>query len=119
MRKLLVLFLLVSTSAFAQPPVILKAEAIVKTNQLFDIAVTLRHPDTGWEHFANQWVVILDGETEIAKRTLHHPHVDEQPFKRYVRDVRIPIDAKLIEVFAQCNKGHKSKVYVLLDKSAD
>ena len=116
LKLLVFLILLISMPSFAQPPVIVKAEARVKTNQLFDIAVTLRHPDTGWEHYANEWVVIMDDEVELAKRTLYHPHVNEQPFTRYVRDVKIPTDAKSIKVIARCNKGHESKPYVLLDK---
>ena len=47
---------LLSINALAHPPVIIKAEAIVQTNQLFDIAVTIEHGDTGWEHYANEWV---------------------------------------------------------------
>lgn len=108
-----ILFLLLCASAHAQPPVIVKAEAIVQTNQLFDIAVTIRHPDTGWDHYANEWVVIVDGEKEVGKRTLYHPHVKEQPFTRYLRDVKIPADAKSIKVYAKCNKGHQSSPHIL------
>ncbi|MCU7833384.1 MAG: hypothetical protein KZQ56_12545 [gamma proteobacterium symbiont of Lucinoma myriamae] len=44
--------------------------------------VTLLHDDKGWEHYANRWE-ILDTEGNIlATRTLHHPHVNEQPFTR-------------------------------------
>jgi hypothetical protein len=116
MKKLIPLTLLFSASVYAQPPMILKAEASVKTNQLFDIAVTIRHPDSGWDHYAKEWVVI-DGEgNEIAKRTLYHPHVHEQPFTRYVRDVVIPADTNKVSVKAKCNNGHESKLYVLIDK---
>ena len=105
--------LVVSMQVSAQPPEIVKAEAIVQSNQLFDIAVTIRHPDKGWDHFANEWVVIVDDKKEVAKRTLYHPHVNEQPFTRYLRDIKIPQDAKSIKVIAKCNKGHKSKPYIL------
>ena len=114
--KLLYIFLLavlISANAVAQPPEIVKAEAIVQNNQLFDIAVTIKHPDTGWDHYANEWVVIVDDDTEVAKRTLYHPHVNEQPFTRYLRDVKIPADTTSIKVFAKCNKGHKSKPHIL------
>ena len=97
----------------AQPPEIVKAEAIVQSNQLFDIAVTIKHPDTGWDHYASEWVVIVDDEKEVAKRTLYHPHVKEQPFTRYLRDVQIPQDATSIKVYAKCNQGHKSTPYIL------
>ena len=52
--------------------------------------VTLKHADTGWDHYADAWrVVTVDGK-ELGKRTLFHPHVDEQPFTRSLADVKIP-----------------------------
>ena len=117
MHKWIFVLLFFCTHVYANPPIILKAEAIAKTNQLFDIAVTLRHEDVGWEHYASEWIVIVNDEKQIAKRKLHHPHVNEQPFKRFVRDVQIPADAVTVKVYAQCNQGHKSAPYVLLDKT--
>tara|TARA_R110002049_G_scaffold252263_1_gene426818 strand:- start:131314 stop:131643 length:330 start_codon:yes stop_codon:yes gene_type:complete len=100
----------------AQPPLIVEAKATLKTNQLFDIAVTIRHPDSGWEHYANEWIVeSVDGK-EIARRTLSHPHVNEQPFTRYVRDVVIPADVKKVTIRAKCNSGDESPAYVLIDR---
>jgi hypothetical protein len=116
MKKLILSSLLLSTSVYAQPPLILKAEVNLKTNQLFDIAVTIRHPDTGWDHYVNEWVVNADDGKEIAKRTLYHPHVNEQPFTRYLRDALIPTDAKKVTIIAKCNKGHESKPYILINK---
>ena len=118
MKKLILLSLLFSAAAYAQPPLILKAEANLKTNQLFDIAVTIRHPDSGWDHYANEWIVLGDDGKEIAKRTLYHPHVNEQPFTRYVRDVVIPADVNKVTITAKCNKGHESQPYTLIDKKA-
>lgn len=112
----MLLSILFSASVYAQPPQVVKADASLKSNQLFDIAVTIRHSDTGWEHYASEWVV-EDGEgKEIAKRTLYHPHVNEQPFTRSIRDVLIPADANKITIKAKCNKGHESQPYVLIDK---
>ncbi len=116
MKKLILVSILFSASVYAQPPVVLKAEANVKTNQLFDIAVTIRHPDSGWDHYANEWIVVSGDGKEIAKRTLYHPHVNEQPFTRYVRDVVIPKDVTKVTITAKCNKGHESIPYVLIDK---
>ncbi len=52
--------------------------------------VTLRHADTGWDHYANQWEVLTPDRKLIAKRVLYHPHVDEQPFTRSLSGVKIP-----------------------------
>ena len=116
MRKLILLFLLFSVPVYAQPPLILKAQANLKTNQLFDIAVTIRHPDSGWDHYANEWIVVAGDGKEIAKRTLYHPHVNEQPFTRYVRDVVIAVDVTKVTITAKCNKGHESKPYILINR---
>lgn len=48
------------------------------------IAATIRHGDTGWDHYANAFEVVgPDGET-LETRVLYHPHVNEQPFTRSV-----------------------------------
>ena len=45
-------------------------------------AITLRHADSGWDHYADAWrVVTVDGAV-LSHRTLYHPHVQEQPFTR-------------------------------------
>ena len=61
------------------------------------VHVTVSHPDTGWDDYANGWDVVLpDGEvikpddsTQFT-RTLLHPHVEEQPFTRSQSGIRIP-----------------------------
>lgn len=56
----------------------------------YSFSVTLRHADTGWDHYANRWEVLsMDGKV-LATRTLFHPHVDEQPFTRSLGGVAVP-----------------------------
>lgn len=52
--------------------------------------VTLSHKDDGWDHYANKWDVLAPDGTVLGTRTLHHPHVQEQPFTRSLSGVRIP-----------------------------
>ncbi len=53
-------------------------------------AVTLRHDDTGWDHYADLWQILTpDGEL-LGERVLLHPHVDEQPFTRSQSGITIP-----------------------------
>ncbi len=54
------------------------------------IAATVAHADAGWDHYANHWRVLLPDGTELARRVLHHPHVEEQPFNRSLDGVTIP-----------------------------
>jgi hypothetical protein len=69
----------------------------------FDITVTLRHADTGWDHYANRWEVVGPDGAILATRTLYHPHVDEQPFTRSLGNVLIPAPLTWIRI-----RGHDS-----------
>lgn len=62
--------------------------------------VTLKHGDTGWDHYADAWRVVTEDGKELGTRTLYHPHVDEQPFTRSLGDVKIPADANVVYVEA-------------------
>lgn len=52
--------------------------------------VTIRHPDTGWDHYADGWSVQTADGTELGYRKLHHPHETEQPFTRSLSGVQVP-----------------------------
>ncbi|HEX9841404.1 MAG TPA: hypothetical protein VGC20_01590 [bacterium] len=70
-----------------------------RSGDAWDVSVTLRHADSGWQHYANLWVVErLDG-TELGRRVLLHPHEDEQPFTRSER-IRIPAGVTRVRVRA-------------------
>lgn len=53
-------------------------------------SVTLRHADTGWDHYADLWQVESPDGTVLGERVLAHPHVNEQPFTRSLGGVKIP-----------------------------
>ena len=63
-------------------------------------SVSVQHADTGWEHYANRYDLLDEDGGLIAPRLLRHPHVDEQPFRRGVRDLKIPHSVKKIRVRA-------------------
>lgn len=63
---------------------------------IFHFDVTVRHGDTGWAHYADGWEVLTPDGKVVGTRTLHHPHVDEQPFTRSLSGVMISAD--IIEV---------------------
>jgi hypothetical protein len=69
--------------------------------------VTVEHPDTGWEDYANGWdVVTSDGQVlkpdpaDAFTRTLLHPHVGEQPFTRSQGGIVIPAGVTEVHVRA-------------------
>lgn len=52
--------------------------------------VTLRHGDTGWDHYADKWDVVAPDGKVLGTRVLYHPHMEEQPFTRSLSGIRIP-----------------------------
>ncbi|EEE44609.1 hypothetical protein [Roseibium alexandrii] len=53
-------------------------------------SVTLKHGDTGWDHYADLWEVYTPDGDLLGRRVLAHPHVNEQPFTRSLSGVQIP-----------------------------
>jgi hypothetical protein len=100
-RFLLTICLLIYTApAFAGKADIVQATAQRSSNGSYGFSVTLSHEDTGWEHYANKWDVVAEDGTILGTRTLHHPHVDEQPFTRSLSGVKIPDDVKTVTIRA-------------------
>lgn len=66
----------------------------------YDIDATLRHADSGWDHYANRWEVLAPDGRVIATRVLVHPHIHEQPFTRGLSGVRIPGEYTWVKVRA-------------------
>lgn len=95
-------FLLLPCAAFADPP---NVDGITATQSgggwRFD--VTLSHPDTGWDHYADGWRVELADGTVLGTRDLLHPHVTEQPFTRSLSSVVVPDGVTQVFVRARCN----------------
>jgi len=62
---------------------------------------TVSHGDTGWDHYADAWRVIGPDGTVYGTRTLHHPHVNEQPFTRALSGVAIPAGVTEVTIEAR------------------
>jgi hypothetical protein len=69
--------------------------------------VTVRHPDIGWDDYADGWDVVTptgevlkpDPDSQFT-RTLLHPHQDEQPFTRSQGGIVIPEGVSQVQVRA-------------------
>ena len=72
-----------------------------KSDRTWTFAVTLKHGDIGWDHFANEWQVLAPDGKVLATRTLFHPHVDEQPFTRNTSGVKIPESMEIVRIIAK------------------
>lgn len=98
---LFILFFL-SSQALADAPVIQSVKA-KKSGDLWRFDVTLRHGDTGWDHYADGWRVLDPDGNELGRRNLAHPHVNEQPFTRTLSGVEIPAGITEVSIQARDN----------------
>ena len=97
MKTILALSLfLFSTCAWAGEADVTAVKVKKASDGTYYIRVTLLHADEGWDHYANVWEVLAPDGTVLATRKLGHPHVDEQPFARSLKGVKIPEDIKQI-----------------------
>jgi hypothetical protein len=110
------LFVLFSTVASAGQVEIVMTEFTRKADT-WHVGTTLRHDDTGWEHYADAWRVVDEQGNELGKRTLFHPHESEQPFTRYLSGVRIPSASTIVFVEAHDKVHGWSKQRVKVDLS--
>jgi len=104
--KLSTLFCLLALPAAADPPVIEAANA-----DGLVLSVTLSHPDTGWDHYANSWEVRAPDGRHLDTRVLVHPHVTEQPFTRSLRLKTIPAGMTQLDIVATCNENDRSESF--------
>jgi hypothetical protein len=77
--------------------------------------VTLKHDDTGWEHYADDWRIVDKKGHIIGDRKLWHPHVDEQPFTRSLGNVLIPRGTYILFIEAHDKVHGWSKQRVRID----
>ncbi|MCR9254794.1 MAG: hypothetical protein NXI16_01720 [Alphaproteobacteria bacterium] len=79
---------------------VLAVKAMKTPDGLYVFTVTVRHADTGWDHYADKWEILTPEGVILAVRTLLHPHVAEQPFTRTLRGVTLPEGVDRVRVRA-------------------
>lgn len=65
-------------------------------------SVTLTHPDSGWDHYADGWRIEDAAGNVLGLRVLAHPHVNEQPFTRSLGGVQIPTGTQAVFLRTRC-----------------
>ncbi|MDO6485369.1 hypothetical protein [Shimia thalassica] len=100
--KKLIFVLLMASPALAEAPVVENVQAQAMSGA-WRFNVTLAHPDTGWDHYADGWRVETEDGSVLGTRELLHPHVDEQPFTRSLSGVSIPTGISTVFVRAKCS----------------
>mgnify|MGYP001801747866 CR=1 FL=1 len=106
-------FVCLSGTAAAGDAVVVAAAARWLGADRARIDVTIRHGDTGWDHYADQWTVATPGGEVLGVRTLYHPHVEEQPFTRSLTlDIPAGVDAVAIRA-RDSGHGESAKTFPL------
>ncbi len=88
--KKIILILILASSLFSNEADVLNVKSICDTNKNCNFSVTIKHNDTGWNHYVNKYEILSPSGVILATRVLFHPHVDEQPFTRSISGVKIP-----------------------------
>ena len=87
---------------------VVHVRAVATATDTWIFHVTVTHPDTGWNDYANGWDVVLPDGTVILPnpadepftRLLLHPHETEQPFTRSQSNIIIPAHITTVTVRA-------------------
>ena len=105
MKQLLpvILAFALSGPALADSPEIIDV-SVEKTGMVWSVHVTVRHPDTGWDHYADGWEVLDAAGNRLGYRKLMHPHVEEQPFTRSLNGVVVPDGTREVFIKPRCSK---------------
>lgn len=108
-ERILICIACVATPVLADPPEIAGAKVDGAR-----VSVTLAHPDTGWDHYADGWRIEAEDGTVLGKRELLHPHVEEQPFTRSLSISDLPEGPLFIR--AKCSVDGWSDTRVTLER---
>ena len=101
MRYILPLLALCASPALSDPSAIEDVVA-TRSRDAWRFDVTLRHPDTGSDHYADAWEVLAPDGTSLGLRVLAHPHVEEQPFTRSLGSISVPDGVDHVMIRARC-----------------
>ena len=95
-----ILSLLACAPAIAGEADVIDVKATLEASGTFAFDVTVRHADSGWEHYADRWEVTGPDGAIYGTRVLAHPHVEEQPFTRSQGGIKIPEGVSQVTVRA-------------------
>jgi hypothetical protein len=99
-RRLAILFTLLAAPAVAGEADVAAVAIRARGAGVYDLDVTIRSQDTGWERYADRIEALSPDGTVLGTRVLEHPHEDEQPFTRDLYGVRVPAGIDTITVRA-------------------
>ena len=113
-QVLVLIFLFSCAVTYAGEVDVLQVKVNRRGDNVYDFDVTVTHRDEGWNHYANKWDVVAPDGTILGTRTLHHPHVQEQPFTRSLSGVKIAEGIHRVTIRAHDSvHGYGGKVMIV------
>mgnify|MGYP000025295265 CR=1 FL=1 len=109
------LLMIISINVMASDVAIIFAKFSRNVDGSWNVAATLKHADSGWNHYANEWRIVDGKGHVIGKRVLAHPHVEEQPFTRRLYSLKIPVGVADIFVEASDSVNGRSPDRIKVD----
>jgi hypothetical protein len=104
LRKCLLSGFLITTVAHAEPADVLNVEVNNQGETRYTFKVTVQHADTGWDHYADAWVIFTEDGEYLASRNLQHPHIKEQPFTRSLPNLPVSEAITNVVIRAHCSR---------------
>jgi hypothetical protein len=86
----LVVGLIAPQSVEAGEADVMAVRTLCTPDRVCGFTVTVKHADTGWNHYADRFEIVAPDGRVLATRVLEHPHVHEQPFTRTLGGVEVP-----------------------------
>lgn len=95
------LYIFSVTPSVADAPVVAGVTA-QHSGSIWNFSVTVSHPDSGWDHYADGWEVYDADGNRLGLRVLAHPHTQEQPFTRSLSGVEISPGTSVVFIRTRC-----------------
>lgn len=103
MRSLIALLtLLWSFPAGADAPVIAAADAQLDGGR-WTVTVTLKHRDSGWDHFATGLAVLAPDGSRIGSLDLTRPNVGKSRFTARITGLKVPPGTEFVLIRSRCS----------------
>lgn len=90
-------------SALAGEAIVEAAKIVALGAGQYRVSATIRHDDSGWDHYADGFEVLAPDGALLVTRKLVHPHENEQPFTRSTNAFAIPPGTEFVNVRAREN----------------
>jgi len=114
MKRLVTCILLMTAAPAVADQAVVEGVSARSSGGAWTFNVTIRHPDTGWDHYADGWAVLAPDGTQLGYRKLAHPHENEQPFTRSLGGVKVPDGVNMVMIRAHDSvHGWSDKTYTV------